>query len=217
MQLVTYRHLVTTTHQHTRRELNKARTREALLDALRSQLAQRGLTELNVEEIAEAADVSRRTFFNYFPSVEAALSEAISVPIAHLATRLGERPADEPPLVAVRRVVEESPLPQQMLRWISNVRCSFTERQGFAVNVWAYHRDLLEEILRERLGADDALAVSSLAATIMAVFEATERVWFIPDGEVDEAATARFNALLCRGLELAASGWAHAPDARTGT
>lgn len=207
---------MTTTH-HTRRELNKARTREALLDAVRSQLAQRGLTELNVEEIAEAADVSRRTFFNYFPSVEAALSEAISVPIAQLATMLGERPADEPPLVAVRRVVEESPLPQQMLHWVSNVRCSFTERQGFAVNVWAYHRELLEEILRERLGDDDALAVSSLAGTIMAVFEATERVWFTPDAEVDEAATARFNALLCRGLELAASGWTDAPDARTST
>lgn len=207
---------MTTTH-HTRRELNKARTREALLDAVRSQLAQRGLTELNVEEIAEAADVSRRTFFNYFPSVEAALSEAISVPIAQLATMLGERPADEPPLVAVRRVVEESPLPQQMLHWVSNVRCAFTERQGFAVNVWAYHRELLEEILRERLGDDDALAVSSLAGTIMAVFEATERVWFTPDAEVDEAATARFNALLCRGLELAASGWTDAPDARTST
>lgn len=216
MQLLNYRGRVTTIH-HTRRELNKARTREALLDAVRSQLAQGGLSELNVEEIADAADVSRRTFFNYFPSVEAALSEAISVPIAHLATMLGERPADEPPLVAVRRVVQESPLPQQMLRWISNVRCSFVERQALAVNVWAYHRELLEEILRERLGDGDALAVSSLAGTIMAVFEATERVWFIPDAVVDEAATARFNALLCRGLELAASGWTGEPDRRTGT
>lgn len=202
---------MTTTH-HTRRELNKARTREALLDALRTQLAQRGLAEINVEEIAEAADVSRRTFFNYFPSVEAALSEAISVPIADMAVMLGERPADEPPLVAVRRVVEESPLPQQMLHWISNVRCSFTERQSFAVNVWAYHRELLENILRERLDNDDALAVSSLAGTIMAVFEAAERVSFTPDTHVDEAATARFNALLCRGLELAATGWTGLPD-----
>ncbi len=216
MQLSTYRDRVTTTH-HTRRELNKARTREALLDALRTQLAQRGLTELNVEEIAEAADVSRRTFFNYFPSVEAALSEAISVPIGHMASMLGDRPADEPPLVAVRRVVEESPLPQQMLRWVSNVRCSFTERQGFAVNVWAYHRELLEEILRERLGDSDALAVSSLAGTIMAVFDATERVWFTPDAEVDEEATARFNVLLCRGLELAASGWTNASEPRAST
>lgn len=217
MQRLIYRQTVTTTHHHTRRELNKARTREALLDALRSQLAERGLAELNVEAVAEAADVSRRTFFNYFPSVEAALSEAISVPIAHMATMLGKRPADEPPLVAVRRVVEEAPLPQQMLRWVSNVRCSFTERQGFAINVWAYHRDLLEDILRERLGDGEALAVSSLAGTIMAIFEATERVWFAPDAEVDEAATARFNVLLCRGLELAASGWTNAPHARTGT
>lgn len=191
------------------------RTRQALLDALRSQLLERGLTAVSVEEVAAAAEVSRRTFFNYFTSMEAALSEAISVPIADLARALALRPADEPPLVAVRRVLAESPLPREMLRWIAAVQCSDPERHGMAVNVWAYHREQLEGIFRERLGDVDELTVSSLTGTVMAVFEAAERVWLRPSteagielgAEINDADSARFNALLQHGLELAASGW----------
>lgn len=50
-----------------RRELNKQRTRERLLDAARDLLADSGANS-TVEEIAERAAVSRATFFNYFPS-----------------------------------------------------------------------------------------------------------------------------------------------------
>lgn len=50
-----------------RRERNKAQTRERLLDAARDLLARRGAAG-TIEEIAERADVSRATFFNYFPT-----------------------------------------------------------------------------------------------------------------------------------------------------
>lgn len=205
--MLAYGGWVTATPPTTRRELNKARTREALLEALRDQLLERGPAAISVEDVAEAADVSRRTFFNYFSSVEAALSEAISVPIDGMATALAGRPPGEPPLVSIRRVLEASPLPREMLQWLARVRCFEPERPGFAVNVWAYHRDRVEDILRERTGDSDELSVSSLAGTVMAVFEAAERVWFRPDAEVDDASAARFNELLRRGLELAASGW----------
>ncbi|MDG3012051.1 TetR/AcrR family transcriptional regulator [Rhodococcus sp. D2-41] len=50
-----------------RRELNKRQTRERLLNAAREVLAAEGQGG-TVEEIAERAEVSRATFFNYFPS-----------------------------------------------------------------------------------------------------------------------------------------------------
>jgi len=50
-----------------RREQNKRRTRRRLLDAARQLFAERGVPGTTVEDIAELAEVSRATLFNYFP------------------------------------------------------------------------------------------------------------------------------------------------------
>lgn len=55
------------------RERKAAATRVALADAVGERLGRHALDEITVEEIAEAARVSRVTFFNYFPTKEHAL------------------------------------------------------------------------------------------------------------------------------------------------
>lgn len=196
-------------HPPGRRELNKARTRERLLAALRDQLREGHLEGLTVESVAEAAGVSRRTFFNYFATLEAALAEGMSSPITTLAEAFLARPADEPPLVAMQRTLEQSPIPQQLLVWVSAVRCSGQDRHGVALNIWGYHRDWLEGLLRQRDPDTDPLAAASLAGSVMAIFEAAEQEWFrAADASVDETSAAEFNRLLHRGLRFAATGWA---------
>jgi len=51
-----------------RRERRSAEIRERLFRAALQLFAERGFTETTVEDITEAADVGKGTFFNYFPS-----------------------------------------------------------------------------------------------------------------------------------------------------
>jgi AcrR family transcriptional regulator len=53
---------------HGRRERRSAETRERLFRSALDLFARKGFTETTVEDITEAADVGKGTFFNYFPS-----------------------------------------------------------------------------------------------------------------------------------------------------
>jgi AcrR family transcriptional regulator len=74
------------------RERKRAATRESLVAAARSFSAERGFSHWTVEQLCEEVGVSRRTFFNYFPSKEAAfLGQAEAGIPADLAERFVSR------------------------------------------------------------------------------------------------------------------------------
>src|ERR1700733_8082323 len=87
------------------RERKKLATRRSLRRVPLDLLPARGFVHVTVEDIAEAANVSPRTFFNYFPSKEAALFGADPERIARMRERVVHQAPGEPALRAPRRVL----------------------------------------------------------------------------------------------------------------
>src|ERR1700722_6546312 len=100
-------------HPDGRRQRRSAETRERLFRSALDLFAKKGFTETTVEDITEAADVGKGTFFNYFPSkdhillafgemqlgkLEAAIEMARSAnePMPEFLRALGTRMTQEP-------------------------------------------------------------------------------------------------------------------------
>ncbi|MEU6065916.1 MULTISPECIES: TetR family transcriptional regulator [Streptomyces] len=92
----------------TLRERKKQRTRDALLRSALELFTTRGYEETTVDEIAEAVDVSQRTFFRYFASKEDVAFFVPRLAESHYVEAVRERPSHEVPLEALRRAVLES-------------------------------------------------------------------------------------------------------------
>ncbi|MFG3708972.1 TetR family transcriptional regulator [Micromonospora sp. NPDC047670] len=90
-----------------RRDRRKRRTRAALTEAALRLVAERGLAQVTVEEISEAAEVSPRTFFNYFACKDDALVGDHSGDAARLVARLAAVPPEVPVLTALRTALDE--------------------------------------------------------------------------------------------------------------
>ena len=71
-------------------ERRRARTREALLNAAQQLLSTRPAEAVNVDEIAELADVAKGTFYNYFADKDALVREVEESVRAELEQRIAE-------------------------------------------------------------------------------------------------------------------------------
>lgn len=92
------------------RTKKKLATHQALAAAARTLATERGPDDVTVDEIAEAAGVSTRTFFNYFSCKEEAIIGSEPSLVTALAEQVSQRPDDEDPLTVLEAVLtsEES-------------------------------------------------------------------------------------------------------------
>jgi AcrR family transcriptional regulator len=173
-------------------------------------VAQRGFMHVTVEDIAEAADVSPRTFFNYFPSKEAALFGADPERVAALREGVLHQAPGEPALDALRQVLvaearkvtsELGDLggePQEMLRRMKVVRADPHLRAAQSAHM-ANIESALAEALAERLGKDPARDPypALLASIAGAVIRATTVFWASTGGAepLDQLTDRAFQAL----------------------
>jgi AcrR family transcriptional regulator len=91
----------------TLRERKKQRTREALLRTALELFTTQGYEGTTVDEVAEAVDVSQRTFFRYFAGKEEAALALHEMTVTHFLEAVRERPPHEAPMEALRQAVLE--------------------------------------------------------------------------------------------------------------
>jgi AcrR family transcriptional regulator len=89
------------------RERKKRETRAALAEAALRLALEKGPDHVTVEEIAEAADVSVRTFFNYFPHKEHAILGRNPEHLERALERMRTAPAEESPLTTMWFIVHD--------------------------------------------------------------------------------------------------------------
>jgi AcrR family transcriptional regulator len=84
-----------------RRERHRAETRDRLYRAALDLFAERGFLRTTVEDITEAADVGKGTFFNYFPTKEHILAEFGGAYLVAVQKGLEEARETEGPIIDV--------------------------------------------------------------------------------------------------------------------
>lgn len=166
------------------RERKKRQTRLALSQATIRLCLERGWADVTIEDVAAAADVSVRTFRNYFSGKAEAISATHLERMLRVAGELRARPADEPLWESVGHAVEEqftpaSPrrsAPEEERRWRDSVRLLLAEPalQGEVARANAIAQDALVAAVAERTGTDPArdLHPRLVAAVIGAVCSA---------------------------------------------
>src|SRR2546427_13014219 len=86
------------------RERKKLKTKEAIQREAMRLFQEQGYEETTIDQIAEAAEISPSTFFNYFPTKEDVVLFDAYDPMA--VQMLLDRPKDEPLSIGLRKVLE---------------------------------------------------------------------------------------------------------------
>src|ERR1700694_4811294 len=86
------------------RERKKQKTKEAIQREAMRLFQEQGYEETTIEQIAEAAEISPSTFFNYFPTKEDVVLYDRYDPM--IASLMLARPSEEPPSVVMKHMFE---------------------------------------------------------------------------------------------------------------
>lgn len=96
-------HKYVTKTNNSLRERKKIKMREELVEAAFKLFVQKGFDNTTVNDIADLADVSPRTFFRYFSCKEDVVLDYELVEYDEIITMLKSRPANESILIALRK------------------------------------------------------------------------------------------------------------------
>ncbi|CAM5613808.1 TetR family transcriptional regulator [Streptomyces canus] len=178
----------------TLRERKKQRTREALLRVAIELFTTEGYERTTVDDIADAVEVSQRTFFRYFAGKEDAALALDEMTVTRFVDAVRARPSHEPPLDALRQAVleswdtlhevVESVVPVERFLAMYRVIESTPVLLAAHLRRSAEAEEVLTRVLAEREGLDAATDPRPrlLVAVFSGVMRVTERQW-LTDGE----------------------------------
>jgi AcrR family transcriptional regulator len=192
------------------RERKKLATRHSIRRAALELFADRGFSHVTVEDIAAAAFVSPRTFFNYFPSKEAVLFGARAGRSEEMRARLADDQPGRPALDVLRVVVSDyaravgtelADLGGDPALWIKQTKAAHADPQLRAAQA-AHMAEIESGIaagIAERLGTDlgrDPYPML-LASTATGVLRAAVSFWAASGGAVplDQLTDSAYTAL----------------------
>ena len=193
------------------REAKKDATRARLAEATYEIVRTQGPDHLTAEAVATMAGVSRRTFFNYFPSIDAACAHSVELLLAELTETLSRRPADEclwDTMEALLAGEAGSPVIERLALLAATKENSPVARHLAHDHIDAFV-EWLTGWLMDRLGPDvDEVYAATLAASVVATAEATLRIWSERHGgSTEPAVLAAYPDMLTRSLGLLRTGF----------
>lgn len=169
-----------------RRELNKAATQQAICDAALNLLRSKTLKDFTVDDVAAAAGVSRRTFFNYYSSVEAAIASYTERYLDSVIAELVSRPASEPILESAVHALANT----GNLQDLAIMAETFTLTQDgalarFQLQAWDECTNKITQVTRDRLPNDTSeLLLNALVGAVVGSCRAAFVVWFHQNGHI---------------------------------
>jgi len=179
------------------RERKKQETRDALSWAVIRLSVERGWEHVTVADVAAAANVSERTFRNYFSSKAEAVSARHLDRMRRIAAELRDRPGEEPLWDAITEAVLSQFVggQPQSKHWTDAVQLILTEpdvEQGFVRATVTAQREMADAIAA-RTGSDVAsdLYPTLVAAAIGAAIGAVMEHWLHADPPVPIGALMR--------------------------
>jgi AcrR family transcriptional regulator len=160
------------------RERKKQKTKEAIQREAMRLFLERGYEETTIEQIADAAEISPSTFFNYFPTKEDVVLFDRYDPM--LLSMLAHRPADEPVSASLRVALEGLDRVMEQDRDMIFARAKLgLETPALRARFWEElekARELIAGVVAARTGRsphDYELRVLSMVVVI-AAFEASQ-------------------------------------------
>src|ERR1700675_1908196 len=133
-----------------RRQRRSSQIRERLFRAALDLFAQRGFADTTVEDITNAADLGKGTFFNYFPSKDHVLLAFAEMQLTKLESIIDNLRATNEPVpqflrnLAVRLTEEPGPNPSLMRALLLPNLSSTPVRDGMRINQTRGHKLLTE-------------------------------------------------------------------------